>query len=72
MLVSCSWCHELNFVEISTCWNCGHDADRPRTDCGCLKCWQPLSVYGRSEHFEVGTFAEPWDDPLPPGSLEGS
>lgn len=23
-------------------------------DCGCSKCWQPLSVYGRSEPFEVG------------------
>ena len=39
--ISCSWCHETNWVD-SGCWpmckNCGHRADAPRMECDCISC----------------------------------
>jgi hypothetical protein len=39
MLVSCSWCHEINDLgQFTYCATCGHRADRPRVDCDCEVC----------------------------------
>ncbi len=49
MLVSCSWCHHVNdLLHGVQCENCGHRADRPRSECDCEAC-HPALVKGRPQ-----------------------
>lgn len=51
MLVSCSWCHEINDVSTHRyCGNCGHQAGVPRAECNCDYC--NASYRGFRRNFE--------------------
>lgn len=45
---SCSWCHADNPTSVTTCPECGHDAQVPRLHCSCAKCRADRQAYDAS------------------------
>lgn len=45
---ACSWCDAENPATVTTCPECGHDAQRPRLYCSCGKCQAQRRRYDAS------------------------